>query len=141
MGNYRTKADNTWPGLRSVIEYAASDAHTMVLEGYQIEPRFVAALRRDAPDIPVRAVFLVCDDVATLEADLQRGTADDWLIRETKEAATFARMAQMIAAYSTIVRAEALRYGLPIVDGGHSFHQRIEAAVELLCAPASPVGN
>jgi 2-phosphoglycerate kinase len=135
--NYRTKAEHTRPGLRSVIEYAASDGHTMVLEGYQIEPRFVDALRRDIPDLPVRAVFLVRNDAVTLEADLQRGeAANDWLIRETKEAATFARVAQMIVTYSAIIVGEAQRYGLPLVDTGHPFFERIEAAVDVLCNPA-----
>ena len=124
--NYRTKAEHTWPGLRSVIEYAASDGHAMVLEGYQIEPRFVDALSREAPDVPVRVVFLVRDDAAMLETDLQRGeAADDWLIRETKEAATFGRVAQMIAAYSAIIAGEAQRYGLPLIDMDHPLCAKI----------------
>jgi 2-phosphoglycerate kinase len=131
--NYRIKAEASWQAIQAFTDYAVSDAHSVILDGYQIEPRFVQLYCAQSPQHPIRAVFLYRMDVDALCADLKRSTTpNDWVLSYTKEEVTFAKIAAMIGEYSAIFRAEAARYELPAFNIDGDFEQRVAAVLAFL---------
>jgi 2-phosphoglycerate kinase len=136
VANYRTKAEHTWPGMRDIIAYALYDRHTLIVEGYQIEPRFVDEILTTYPQFEIKAVFLYRSDVALLSEDLKKGAhPEDWVVRETKEAITFIRIAEMIQQYSTYFCDEAAKYHLSAFNMDDQFFKRIDEVMTYLQSP------
>lgn len=133
---YRAMAGRAWPGLQAIIEYALFDDGGFIVEGFQIDPvdvrRFLDA-SDGAVAANVRAIFLYRADERDILANIKRGGhKNDWVLTKTRQEATFARIALMIARYGEVIRADAERHGFAsfAVDGG--FEERIERAIEFL---------
>jgi 2-phosphoglycerate kinase len=127
--NYRTKAATSWPGIRDFLSYALYDQHDMVVEGYHLEPAFVAELVAAHPQFAIHALFLYRTDTAQLQDDLRRSTdPEDWVLRSATTPRTFQRIAAMVADYSTFFVQEARVYGFPVVTMDGVYADRISAA-------------
>ena len=44
VGIYQRQAATIWPGVRNFIDYAIQDEHTLILEGWQLLPCFIAEI-------------------------------------------------------------------------------------------------
>ena len=140
IDNYCTKAATTWPGLRWFIEYALGDGRDFVLEGYQVEPRFVQELQNAEGHERIRAVFLYREDVSDIAESIQKGTdPNDWALRTTHETSTFERIASMIGQYGGWFRDEAIRYGFATFNMDHNFQGQLVRAMDYLAH--APEGN
>jgi 2-phosphoglycerate kinase len=137
--NYRTKAATVWPGLRAFCEYALIQRHPMVLDGYQLEPRFIRELTEAYPQHSIAAVALTRTHVERICADLARAAdPEDWVGQSTTQPITFTRIAEMISQYSQFFSAEAARYQIASFDMDAGFHDQIAQAVAYLQhSPAS----
>jgi 2-phosphoglycerate kinase len=134
--NYRTKAATTWPGLRDFLSYALYDQHTMVVEGYQIEPAMVHELQTAHPQFAIRVLFLIKEDRQQLAADLHRSTdPEDWVLRSASLPETFERVATMVGTYSQLYREAAKHYNYPVCVMDGPYEARLVAAMNLLTAP------
>jgi 2-phosphoglycerate kinase len=131
--NYRTKAATVWPGLRAFCEYALMQRHPMVLDGYQLEPRFIHELIEAYPQHSIAAAVLTRTQAARIRADLARTTdSEDWVGQSTTQPITFSRIAEMVSQYSQFFSAEAARYQLASFDMDAGFHDQIAQAVAYL---------
>jgi 2-phosphoglycerate kinase len=133
IANYRTKAATVWPGLRAFCEYALLQRHPMVLDGYQLEPRFIHELIEAYPQHPIAAAVLTRTQVERIRDDLARTTdPEDWVGQSTTQAITFTRIAEMVGQYSHFFSAEAARYQLASFDMDAGFHDQIAQALAYL---------
>jgi 2-phosphoglycerate kinase len=133
--NYRTKAATAWPGLRDFLSYALYDQHTMVVEGYQIEPAMVHELQATHPQFPIRVLFLIKDDRQQLEADLRRSTdPEDWVLRSASLPETFERIAALVSSYSEFIRETANHYSYSVCVMDGPYEARLVAAMNHLIA-------
>ncbi len=138
IARYRALAGRTWPGLRTIVEYALFDGEDFILEGFHVDPEHVrrfladtdASLARD-----VRTIFLIREDPGDILASIRRGGhKNDWVLTKTRQEATFERIARMIARYGATVRAAAEGAGLPVVNVDRDFDRQVERAIEILTA-------
>lgn len=123
VAHYRALAGRAWPGPRAIIEYAHFDGEPLVLEGFHLDPALLRAwLAGDGAGYSgaVMPVFLVREDHADIARALRRGGhARDWVTTQTREDATYGRIAAMVALYGATVRAEAEAAAFPVfaMDG------------------------
>ena len=143
IANYRTKATTVWPGLRAFCEYALLQGHPMVLDGYQLEPRFVHELIVAYPQFPIAPVMLTRMQVELIRDDLIRTTdPEDWVGQSATQAVTFTRIAEMVSQYSYFFSAEAARYQIASFDMDAGFHAQIAHALAYLQRnPSSPAAT
>jgi len=130
---YRALAGQTWAGLRPIIEYALFDDEPLILEGFHLDPsdirRWLAKSDARYPG-QVRPIFVVREDPAGIEAALHRGDhRNDWVLTKTQDAATFTRIARMIAEYGAMIRAEAEQGGFAVFGTDGDFAQQLENIV------------
>jgi 2-phosphoglycerate kinase len=140
IATYRTKAATVWPGLRAFCEYALVQRHPLVLDGYQLEPRFIHELLVSFPQFPIAAVVLTRTHVERIRDDLTKGDdPDDWVRRSTTQAGTFTLIAEMVSQYSQYFAAEAAHYHLASFDMDVEFHAHIaNAMIYLQRRPSLP---
>lgn len=133
IARYRALARRAWPGVRAIVEYALFDEEDFIIEGYHIEPAVVRQFLATADPgnaEEVRAAFLIREDLGDILASVRRGGhKNDWVLTKTQQEATFERIARMIAQYSTIVRAEAERSGLPVFTVDGEFDRQVAAVL------------
>jgi 2-phosphoglycerate kinase len=136
VARYQTRAATVWQGLRAFIDHAQRHERDLILEGYQIEPRFVREVTPVGSDTGIRAVFLYKRDCGRILAGLKQNADKlDWARHQTRDDATFHKIAEMISTYSTYVYAEAAKYGLvsfsmDSTDG--SFDSRLAEIIDFL---------
>lgn len=131
---YQAMAGRAWLGIRALVEYALFDEEDFIVEGYHVDPAPVREFLAADPDRAraVRAVFLIREDPDDILASMRRGDhKNDWVLGKTREEATFARIAAMIARYGAAVRIDAARAGLPVCRMDGDFERRVERAIEL----------
>ena len=132
--HYRTKAETTWPALRDFVAYAHGDRRDFALQGYQVEPCYVRELQDSLGEDGVRAVFLYRQDVNDIVASLRKGRdSNDWVLRHTREEATFHRIAAMIALYGKLIHDEAESCQLVSFNMDHDFDGQMDRALRYLC--------
>ncbi len=140
VASYRALAGRAWPGLRAIIEYACFDGEPLVLEGVHLEPAVIRDwLAGDGAACAgvVMPVFLVREDPADIARALRRGGhARDWVTTQTRDDATYARIAAMVALYSATVRAEAEAAGFPVFAMDGDLANRVARVLASLSARA-----
>ena len=130
---YREQAATCWPGVRSFINYAINDEHTLILEGWQLLPRFLAEIPLENRSLNVRACFLFKRSVEDIVAGLKMNDpVNDWVLRHTKQEASFARIAAMISCFGYAIEREAAELGFHTVDMDHNFTDKIADLTESL---------
>ena len=116
---YQRQAATVWPGVRSFIDYAVEDEHSLILEGWQLLPHFLAEIPAAERGGKMRIQYLYktnCEDILSgLKAN---DPVNDWVLRHTKEDASFVRIAQMISYFGEIIEREttALRFAAVNVE-------------------------
>ena len=131
-GFYRTQAESLWPGLRAFIKYAAMDEQAFILEGYQIWPDLLNELADESKKF-IKPIFLYKSDLAQIEAGFKKSTSPgDWLLERTKEEATFAKIASMVAIYGEQTVREAQKHNMLVFNMDGDFEQRIQEVVNAL---------
>lgn len=133
IDHYQTKAETCWPGIRDYAIYSLYDAHDTVLEGFHIEPRFLPELRRECPQFAFQAIFLARSDSERLRDDLTKSVdPEDWVLKNVRQEATYARIADMVVEYSRYFRGEADKYGYPVFEMDENFLDRVEDIAQYL---------
>jgi hypothetical protein len=128
-------AEKMWPFLHGMIDCMLVDGMDYVIEGEAMLPRLTAGLVEKHPG-KVKVVF-----VGYTEIDVENKVAmvkkhsdgeSDWLTNESDE---YIRdhIGNMIA-YSTMIRKECEKHGLPYFDTSDDFPGAIEAATDFLVA-------
>jgi DNA polymerase III delta prime subunit len=130
---YLRQAETCWPGVESFVRYALRDGHELILEGWQILPRLLRPLVTHESGPRLRALFLYKTDAVEIAEGLKAGGGrGDWVLNQTKDEATFAAVAKMIARFGLHVEAEARECGLPAADTGSDFGRKLAGALAAL---------
>ena len=59
-------------------------------------------------------------------------TPNDWILRRTKDDATFAKIAKMIAMYAEYTEKEAKKYNVPVFEMDSDFSASLERTMKHL---------
>lgn len=131
--NYRIKAASSWSAVRDVAEYALADGNDFVIEGYQIEPKPVAALRDELGAGDLRCLFAYRTDIDATHDALQRHRVpNDWAHEFTRRPQTLERIAEMICVYGAAIATEATQLGLPTINMDGTFADQLDVALTTL---------
>ena len=126
VGVYQRQAATVWPGVRNFIDYAIEDEHTLILEGWQLLPRFLAEIpaAKRSEDVQIRYLYKVNveDIVSGLKAN---DPVNDWVLRHTKDEAGFVRIAQMISCFGKAIERETSELGFEAENMDRDFGEKI----------------
>ena len=110
-----------------MAETYLTDKDDFIVEGYQVTPEVVDRIFKKFGREHVKAVFLVKYDEQKFVQDIHKSTTpNDWILRKTKDEATFGKIAKMIAEYSSYFEQEAKKYGLQIFNMDEDFSKQLE---------------
>lgn len=133
VGFYLRQAETCRPGVENFIRYALADEHDLILEGWQILPRFLAPLITSENRSRLRILFLYKTDAEAIAAGLKANREkNDWVMRHTKDASTFPAIAKMISYFGSYIEAESKKYNLQAVNTDFDFSQKIADALKIL---------
>lgn len=123
---YQKQAATCWPGVRNFIDYAIEDEHGLILEGWQLLPRFLAAIppAKRSGNVQIRYLYKtsVPDIVLGLKAN---DPVNDWVLRHTKEESSYGRIAQMISCFGHAIEREAGELGFEAINMDYDFDEKI----------------
>jgi hypothetical protein len=123
---YQRQAATVWPGVRSFISYAIEDEHSLILEGWQLLPGFLAEipLAKGADNVQIR--FLDKTNVEEIVSGLKANDPlNDWVLTHTKNESTFTRIARMIASFGEATEKDAGEQGFEAINMDSDFAKKI----------------
>jgi 2-phosphoglycerate kinase len=126
VGVYQRQAATVWPGVRNFIDYAIEDEHTLILEGWQLLPRFLDEIPLAERSDNVQIQYLYKIDVEDILSGLKANDpVNDWVLRHTKEDASFIRIAQMISCFGKTIERETSELRFKAVNVDRDFVKKI----------------
>lgn len=126
VGVYQRQAATVWPGVRNFIDYAIEDEHTLILEGWQLLPRFLAEIPLAERSDNVQIQYLYKTDVEDILSGLKANDqVNDWVLRHTREDASFIRIAQMISCFGKTIEREASELRFEAINMDCDFVRKI----------------
>jgi 2-phosphoglycerate kinase len=133
MALYIRQAETLWAGFRNFIRYVLDDEHEYILEGWQILPYLINSVMTPENKEKIAACFLYKENIEEIASGLKSGTSKlDWVINNTKEKATFMRIAKMISSFGKYTKSEAEKYDLRAVNMDFDFNRKIKELSESL---------
>lgn len=131
---YLRQAETFWAGVENFIKYAIEDEHDLILEGWQILPHLLHAALTPENQDKLKIIFLYKLNVESVVSGLKANTVRvDWVLRNTKEDATFSAVAKMISYFGGYVEKGAKKYNFPGVNTEIDFEQKMEESLESMC--------
>ena len=123
---YQRQAATVWPGVRNFIDYAIEDEHTLILEGWQLLPRFLAEIPFAERSDNLQIQYLYKTDVEDILSGFKANDpVNDWVLRHTKEEASFIRIAQMISCFGKTIERETSELQFEAVNMDCDFAKKI----------------
>jgi 2-phosphoglycerate kinase len=130
---YLRQAETCRPGVENFIRYALGDEHDLILEGWQILPRFLSPLITPESRERLKILFLYKRDTAAIAAGLKSSEGkNDWVRRNTRNEETFTAIAEMIRLFGGYIEAESKKYQLQAVNTDSDFRRMLAASLEAL---------
>jgi 2-phosphoglycerate kinase len=124
---YQQQAATLWPGVRNFIDYAIQDEHNLILEGWQLLPRFLAEIPSAERSNNVQVQYLFKTDVEDILSGLKANDpVNDWVLRHTKEDASFIRIAKMISCFGKTIEKETSDLQFEAVNLDRNFAEKIK---------------
>jgi ABC-type Zn uptake system ZnuABC Zn-binding protein ZnuA len=109
------------------------DKDDIIVEGYQVTPEIVEKIIKKFGKKNIQSIFLVKHDEKQFVKDIHKSTTpNDWIIRKTKEEATFHKIAKMISEYSKYFEKEAKKHKFTVFAMDQDFEKQIKKAIQLL---------
>ncbi len=130
---YVEQSKATYDAVSMIVETYLTDQDDFIVEGYQVTPEIVYRILKKFGDEHIRAVFLLRRDEGRMVQDFHKSTTpNDWILRKTKEEATFAKIAKMISVYADYTEKEAKKYKLPVFEMDTNFSISLEKVIQQL---------
>ncbi len=124
--NYIAQGKSTYSAISMMVETSLADKEDFIVEGYQVTPEIVDRIFKKFGKERLRAVFLVRHDEAKFIRDIHKSTTpNDWILRKTKNHATYGKIAKMINAYSHYFEKEAQKYGFKVFNMDDDFKKQL----------------
>src|SRR3989338_2113445 len=125
--NYIAQGETTYDAISMMAETYLTDKDDFIVEGYQVTPEIVDRIFKKFGKEHIKAVFLVKYHEEKFIQDIHKSTTpNDWIIRKTKDEATFGKIAKMIAEYSHYFDTEAKKYGLSVFNMDKDFDKQLD---------------
>jgi len=119
---YVEQSKATYPAICMMVETYLTDKDNFIIEGYQVTPEIVSQVIKKSGSEHIKTAFLVKHDERKMLKDFHKSTTpNDWILRKTKDEATFSKIARMISYYSKHVEHEAKKYDLPVYATDEDF--------------------
>ncbi len=128
---YEKQGQSTWAGIQAMITYELQRNDSIIVEGYQITPAFVASILKEHGKTMIRSVFLVKEDREAILEGWKHAPANDWLTQNSNKE-TLKKYSNLTALYGQYVQAESKKYDLMCVNTDLEFHQKIDNALAVL---------
>ena len=126
--NYIAQGETAYDAISMMAETYLTDNDDFIVEGYQVTPEIVDRIFKKFGKEHVKAVFLVKYDEQKFIQDIHKSTTpNDWIIRKTKNEATYGLIAKMIVEYSHYFEKEAKKYGFKIFNMDNEFENQLNA--------------
>lgn len=131
--DYVVQGETCYKAISMMAETYLTDEDDFIVEGYSVTPEIVDKVFNKLGKEHIRAVFLVRHNEEQFIKDVHRSnTPNDWILRKTKEEATFAKIAQMVSAYSRYFEEEASKYNMKVFKMDDDFEKQLSVAQEYL---------
>ena len=131
--NYITQGATTYDAINMMAETYLTDEDNFIVEGYQVTPEVVNDIFKKFGKGHVQAAFLVKYDEQKFIQDIHKSiTPNDWIIRKTKDEATYGRIAKMVAEYSRYFEREAKKYGFSVFNMDGDFDKQLDVVERYL---------
>jgi len=131
--DYIVQGESTHDAIRMMAETYLTDKDDFIVEGYQVTPEVVDSIFKKFGTEHMRAVFLVKREEQKFVQDVHKSTTpNDWILRKTKDEATYGRIAKMIVEYSYYFEREAKKYGLHVFNMDENFNEQLDAIAKHL---------
>ena len=130
---YVEQSKATYDAISMMAETYLTDGDDFIVEGYQVTPEIVSRILKKFGIEHIRTAFLLKRDEEKMLQDFHKSTTpNDWILRKTKDEATFAKIAHMIAVYADNIQQEAMKYDLPVFEMDSDFTASLENAMKHL---------
>lgn len=131
--NYVKQGKATYDAISMMAETYLVDEDDFIVEGYQITPEIVNRILKKFGKEHIKAVFLIkCDEQKFIQDIHKSTTPNDWIIRKTKDEATYGKIAKMISEYSNYFEKEGEKYRLTVFNMDNSFKEQLNLIVKNL---------
>ncbi len=125
---YEKQGQSMWPGMRAIIGYEMQRKDSIIIEGYQISPSFVASVEKEYGKDAIRSVFLVKENEEAILEGWENAPANDWLTKDSSST-TLQKYAALTALYGTQTAAEATKNNQLCVNTDTDFDAQLEKAL------------
>lgn len=133
VARYMKQAVATDNALKSISESYIANDEDVIIEGYQVHPTIVSFIANEYGSENIRSIFLMRTDIDKYVSDIPKSTLpNDWIVRKTKDSATYINIAEMVALYSAVIEKEAHQLHLPTIAMDFDFDKQIDVATSLL---------
>lgn len=130
---YVEQSKATYDAISMMAETYLTDGDDFIVEGYQVTPEIVSQILKKFGNEHIKTAFLLKRDEEKMLQDFRKSTTpNDWILRKTKDEATFANIARMITVYSDYIEQEAKKYDLPLFEMDADFNVSLEKAIKHL---------
>ena len=131
--NYIVQGETTYGAISMMAETYLTDEDDFVVEGYQVTPEVVDRIFKKFGKEHIRAAFLVKYDEQKFIQDIHKSTTpNDWIIRKTKDEATYGRIAKVVAEYSRYFEQEAKKYRFKVFNMDGDFDKQLDVVEKYL---------
>ena len=135
--NYITQGETSYGAISMMAETSLADKDDFIVEGYQVTPEITGRIFKKFGQEHAKAVFLVKNNEQKFVQDIKKSaTPNDWIIRNTKDEATYGKIAKMVAQYSSYFEQEAKKYGLRVFNMDESFSEQLDVIEKYLMGEA-----
>lgn len=132
---YIAQGKTTYAAIEMMAETYLTDKDDFIVEGYQVTPEIVDRIFKRFGKEHIKTAFLVKNNEQKMVTDFHKSTTpNDWILRKTKDEATYQKIAAMIVAYSQYFESEARSFNLPVFQMDTDFEEQIRTIGEKLTA-------
>lgn len=129
---YRQQAETVFAAIDMFANSEITDGNDFIIEGYHIEPVFVAKLNENYPG-KIKSIFLIKLDREKFVQDIKKSTTpNDWIIARTKDEKTYSKIADMVCEYGKVFKQESEKHNLKVLNMDNDFNNQINTGIEFL---------
>lgn len=131
VGFYVSQAESLWAGIKTFIEYAIFEQQDLVIEGYHIQPKLIRDLVKEQKECKV--IFLYKLNTNDILHGLKNSKdKTDWVLNNTKDEATYGKIASTLSSFGNHIESEATSTDLSALNMDKEFEEQLQKAVSIL---------
>lgn len=126
----KAQAKTNHNAIEAMVSNEIANGNDTIMEGYHLDPSFVAKLIKKYGSKNIKALFLTKFDAKKFAEDVHKSsTPNDWLLLLTKEQKTFVKVGEMVALYSKTFEDGARKFGFDCVNLDKDFKKGLAKGI------------